>query len=460
MEGRRPRRLSPEAAARSTKWSARHIRNALYDDPPRRSEMRLAASSLVALAMLARSVAGGAAPLAPNHGDFAGLRSPVASFRGATAPMAANRSPPLRWTPVAGAQQLRRDHGRSRRPWPRAFRALDHVEHPGDRDQPAGRLGGRDVSGVNGDRPSAAISVRDPPSGVHHYHLRVFALNAALSLGARRRSRGPGPGDERPRPRRRRADRDLRRAGALIPGGEGLARLRPARHHPARRRPQQARRGVGQRQWPPPVKPHTVMPAARAAATPFRLSSIARHRFGAAPGAPRREGRGRGRACRAPHRPRNRRAARRASHRPVRRSLRSRNGAMAGAGDRLGQRQPRPRPPPPRPPRPGARRRRRRGRRDAARGNRRADLRRAPRAGRRRERRRTAHWPCQETAGRTRARSYLMPTAARPASSTSSASTSLSSRQPSASKITAANGVGGRVAARIGGSYGTVPTLA
>jgi Raf kinase inhibitor-like YbhB/YbcL family protein len=101
----------------------------------------------------------------------------------------ANRSPPLVWTPVAGARSyaiiLDDPDASDPRPFvhwliwnipaglaslPQGLPATPRLTEPPGAAQGRNELGGVGYYGPH------------PPSGVHHYHVRVFALNAVLSL--------------------------------------------------------------------------------------------------------------------------------------------------------------------------------------------------------------------------------------------------------------------------------------
>ncbi len=107
----------------------------------------------------------------------------------------ANRSPPLTWTPVPAARSyaiiLDDPDASDPRPFvhwliwniPAGLTALPQGMPPNVRlADPPGALQGRN------DNDAAGYYGPHPPSGVHHYRFRVFALNAPLSLapGARR----------------------------------------------------------------------------------------------------------------------------------------------------------------------------------------------------------------------------------------------------------------------------------
>jgi Raf kinase inhibitor-like YbhB/YbcL family protein len=107
----------------------------------------------------------------------------------------ANRSPPLVWTPVAGARSyaviLDDPDASDPRPFvhwliwniPADVAALpqDLPTTPRLAEPPGAVQGRNEHDGIGYWGPH-------PPSGVHHYHFRIFALNAPLSLapGARR----------------------------------------------------------------------------------------------------------------------------------------------------------------------------------------------------------------------------------------------------------------------------------
>jgi len=101
----------------------------------------------------------------------------------------ANRSPPLAWTPVAGARSY--------------AIVLDDPDAPGDRpfvhwliwNIPGGVTAlpqGLSTAARLADPPGSAQGRNDndgfgyfgphPPSGVHHYHFHIFALDAPLNL--------------------------------------------------------------------------------------------------------------------------------------------------------------------------------------------------------------------------------------------------------------------------------------
>ena len=101
----------------------------------------------------------------------------------------ANLSPPLRWTAVAGAKSyavvLEDPDAATPRPWahwliwniPAAVTALSEGVPRGARPaRPPGAAQGRTDAG------SVGYFGPRPPSGTHHYHFQVFALDGALAL--------------------------------------------------------------------------------------------------------------------------------------------------------------------------------------------------------------------------------------------------------------------------------------
>ncbi len=94
----------------------------------------------------------------------------------------ANRSPPLRWTPVRGAKSyvLIMDDPDAHTPAP--------FVHWLDWNIPASAAALAEntpigVAGANGTGKRGYFGPH-PPSGLHHYHLRLFALDAVLGLAA------------------------------------------------------------------------------------------------------------------------------------------------------------------------------------------------------------------------------------------------------------------------------------
>lgn len=86
----------------------------------------------------------------------------------------------MRWTPVAGARgyAVIMDDPDAHGPAPFVHWILWNIPATAT-SLPEGSAAG--VSGVNGTGQRGYFGPR-PPSGVHHYHLRVFALNATLAL--------------------------------------------------------------------------------------------------------------------------------------------------------------------------------------------------------------------------------------------------------------------------------------
>jgi Raf kinase inhibitor-like YbhB/YbcL family protein len=93
-----------------------------------------------------------------------------------------NRSPPLSWTPAPGAQAYAltvRDPDAK----PKTFTHWLVWNIPGSATSlPEGGLAGV-VQGRNDTGRVGYFGPR-PPSGVHHYHFRIMALDAALNLQA------------------------------------------------------------------------------------------------------------------------------------------------------------------------------------------------------------------------------------------------------------------------------------
>jgi Raf kinase inhibitor-like YbhB/YbcL family protein len=103
----------------------------------------------------------------------------------------ANLSPPLSWTAVAGAESyatvLEDPDAATPRPWahwliwniPAAVTALSEGVPQGPRPaRPPGAVQGRTDAG------SVGYFGPRPPSGTHHYHFQVFALDRPLVLAA------------------------------------------------------------------------------------------------------------------------------------------------------------------------------------------------------------------------------------------------------------------------------------
>ena len=94
-----------------------------------------------------------------------------------------NRSPPLRWTPVAGAQAYALMLQDPDAPGARPFVHWLVWNIPASaHGLPEGGLEGA-VQGRN-DTDGLGYFGPRPPSGLHHYHFRLFALDAPLPLSA------------------------------------------------------------------------------------------------------------------------------------------------------------------------------------------------------------------------------------------------------------------------------------
>jgi hypothetical protein len=99
----------------------------------------------------------------------------------------ANRSPPLTWTPAPGARSyaliLEDPDAPSPHPW--SHWLIWNIS-PAAHALPEGlALGGRLPSGAvqgKGDAGSVGYFGPRPPSGVHHYHFQIFALDGNLAL--------------------------------------------------------------------------------------------------------------------------------------------------------------------------------------------------------------------------------------------------------------------------------------
>jgi Raf kinase inhibitor-like YbhB/YbcL family protein len=96
----------------------------------------------------------------------------------------ANISPPLAWAPIPGAMSYAIVLDDPDAPGPRAFVHWLVWNIPATvTSLAAGEIPPGAVEGRN-DNDTVGYFGPRPPSGVHHYHLRVFALNAPLGLPA------------------------------------------------------------------------------------------------------------------------------------------------------------------------------------------------------------------------------------------------------------------------------------
>jgi Raf kinase inhibitor-like YbhB/YbcL family protein len=94
-----------------------------------------------------------------------------------------NRSPPLRWTAVAGARAYALSLQDPDAPMARPFVHWLAWNIPADAlGLPDGGAGGA-VQGRNDTGHVGYFGPR-PPSGTHHYHFKLFALDAPLTLAA------------------------------------------------------------------------------------------------------------------------------------------------------------------------------------------------------------------------------------------------------------------------------------
>jgi Raf kinase inhibitor-like YbhB/YbcL family protein len=94
----------------------------------------------------------------------------------------ANISPPLSWTPIPGARSYAIVLEDPDAPGPRPFVHWLVWNIPGTvTTLAAGQVAPGAATGRN-DHDTVGYFGPHPPSGVHHYHLHIFALNAPLAL--------------------------------------------------------------------------------------------------------------------------------------------------------------------------------------------------------------------------------------------------------------------------------------
>lgn len=138
--------------------------------------MRLSAVSLVALVTASVVAAAPLARIAVSSPAFA----PGGAIPSRCSAYGANRSPPLRWRAVAGAKSyaLIMDDPDAHGSKPFVHWIMWNIPPTATSLSEAAARG---VSGENGAGKRGYFGPH-PPSGVHHYHLRLFALKTALSL--------------------------------------------------------------------------------------------------------------------------------------------------------------------------------------------------------------------------------------------------------------------------------------
>ncbi|MDR3512062.1 MAG: YbhB/YbcL family Raf kinase inhibitor-like protein [Caulobacteraceae bacterium] len=135
-------------------------------------------------AMVLMLAAVGGAGAARAGGATMQLTSPAFSAGAAIPRRYQDHAPPLRWSPVAGARAWAVTLQDPDAPMARPFVHWLVWNIPGaagglpEGGLPAGAVQGRNDAG------GAGYYGPHPPSGVHHYHFKVFALDAPLALAA------------------------------------------------------------------------------------------------------------------------------------------------------------------------------------------------------------------------------------------------------------------------------------
>ena len=143
--------------------------------------MRIGVGLGIALSIAAAPLWAGAAGAAPIQVTSSAFKSGD-HLPSRYARRSGNVSPPLTWTPVAGARAFALIFDDPDAPGPRPFVHWLAWNIPAgvilEGHAPAGASQGRNDFG------DVAYDGPQPPSGTHHYHFRVFALDAPLSLAA------------------------------------------------------------------------------------------------------------------------------------------------------------------------------------------------------------------------------------------------------------------------------------
>lgn len=126
----------------------------------------------------------GATGAARASGAGMQLTSPAFAAGAAIPRRYQDRTPPLRWSPVPGARAYAVTLQDPDAPMARPFVHWLVWNIPAQADGlPDGGLPSGAVQGRN-DAGETGYYGPHPPSGAHHYHFRVFALDAPLALAA------------------------------------------------------------------------------------------------------------------------------------------------------------------------------------------------------------------------------------------------------------------------------------